>query len=367
MSATRHTDPLGKMLFRCGWRWVLLCHAIVSSLFRRHRSVPIVFYGGARQGNLGGPLVKVKRLQRYFPQSWWRYNLVYALSNAPYLSVQALNWLRYRRIPIVLNQNGVFYPGWYAGNWQRQNAEMALAYHQADYVFWQSEFCRRAANHFLGKRTGAGEVLFNAVDIDHYSPAPSRNNRPFTFLLTGKIGAHLGYRLETTIEGLSLARRLGLNARLNIAGWIEDPMAANKMVARHGIGEYVTFLGQYSQKSAPDIYRNADAYVITKYLDPCPNTVIEAMACGLPVLYSLSGGIPELVGSGAGVGMLVPEDWERIHIPSAGAIAEGMLKIEKDRNDMSMAARERAVTYFNIRNWIDQHRAVFDSLLRVKH
>ena len=328
--------------------------------------MPRVWYGGARVGNLGGPLVKVKRLQQYFPQSWWRYNLVCALSNAPYLPAMALNWLRYRKIPIVLNQNGIFYPGWYAGNWQRQNAVMAVAYHRADYVFWQSEFCRRSADRFLGRRESAGEVLFNAVDIDHYSPATSRNDRPFTFLLTGKIDSHLGYRLASTMEGLALARRAGLDARLNIAGWIEDAKAANAVVARHGVSDCVSFLGPYSQENAPEIYQSADAYVMTKYLDPCPNTVIEAMACGLPVLYSGSGGVPELVGDVAGVGLPVPEDWETIHVPSAEAIAEGMLKISRERAHMSLAARERAVDLFDIRHWIDRHRIVFDAVLRAE-
>jgi glycosyltransferase involved in cell wall biosynthesis len=288
---------------------------------------------------------------------------VYALSNAPYLLAPALKWLRYRRVPIVLNQNGVFYPGWYAGNWQRQNAVMASAYHRAHHVFWQSQFCRKSADLFLGRREGTGEVLFNAVDIDHYSPLTGRNDRPFTFLITGKIGAHLSYRLESTIEGLALVRRSGLNARLNIAGWIEDAKSATAMVARYGVSDCVSFLGQYAQENAPDIYRSADAYVMTKYLDPCPNTVIEAMACGLPVLYSASGGVPELVGSAAGVGLPVPEDWERIHVPSGEAISEGMLKISQDSGQMGAAARERAVACFDIRRWIDRHRAVFHDLL----
>ena len=37
-----------------------------------------------------------------------------------------------------------------------------------------------------------------------------------------------------------------------------------------------------------------------KYKDPCPNSVIEAMSCGLPILYSNSGGLPELVNNGCG-------------------------------------------------------------------
>lgn len=352
-------------MLRQAWRYILLLHALFAARPNRCFS-PLVFYGGARKGDMGGPLVKVKRLQQYFPQSWWRYNLVCALSNAPYLPVMALKWLRYRQIPIVLNQNGVFYPGWYAGDWQRQNAVMAVAYHRADYVFWQSEFCRRAADRFLGRREGDGEVLFNAVDIDHYFPVPDRTDHPFTFLLTGKIDTHLGYRLESTIEGLALARCAGLDARLNIAGWIEDAAAADAMAARHNLSDCVSFLGPYSQENAPEIYQSADAYVMTKYLDPCPNTVIEAMACGLPVLYSASGGVPELVGDAAGVGLPVPEDWDTIHVPSAKAIAEGMLKISRERAHMSAAARERAVALFDIRHWIDRHRAVFDAVLRVE-
>ena len=38
-----------------------------------------------------------------------------------------------------------------------------------------------------------------------------------------------------------------------------------------------------------------------KYKDPCPNSVIEAMSCGLPILYSNSGGLPELVNNRCGV------------------------------------------------------------------
>ena len=42
---------------------------------------------------------------------------------------------------------------------------MAFLYHQADYVFWQSNFCKLSADKFLGKRIGPGEILYNSVDI----------------------------------------------------------------------------------------------------------------------------------------------------------------------------------------------------------
>ena len=42
-----------------------------------------------------------------------------------------------------------------------------------------------------------------------------------------------------------------------------------------------------------------------KYKDPCPNTVIEAMSCGLPVLYSNSGGLRDIVSQDCGIGLRV--------------------------------------------------------------
>ena len=366
MTENLQRDPLRKLLLRRGWRSVLALQVLAGACLAGGGTVPRVFYGGARAGSLGGPLVKVKRLRQYFPEHRWRYNLVYALSNAPYLPKPALESLRRRRIPIVLNQNGVFYPGWYAGDWRRQNAIMAEAYHRASHVFWQSDFCRRAADRFLGTRAGRGEVLFNAIDVKHFSPSVEPALRPFTFLVTGKIGRHLGYRLESTIAGLAHARRAGLEAKLAVAGWIEDIGAAREMAERHGVASAVKFSGPYSQEEAPEVYRQADAYVMTKYLDPCPNTVLEAMACGLPVLYSASGGVPELVGPEAGVGLPLPEDWDRVHFPEPTAVGEGMLRIAGMAATMGAAARERALQLFDLERWIDRHRTVFREQLEAE-
>ncbi len=366
MSESVQRISIGRGLLRACWRGAMLAHTLFAPSRQEASALPRVFYGGARSGNVGGPLVKVKRLQAYFPRHGWNYNLAYVLSNAPYLPAAALDWLRFRGIPIVLNQNGVFYPGWYAGDWKRQNEIMAEAYHRANFVFWQSAFCRRSADHFLGKRAGKGEILFNAIDIEHFVPTKSCVKRPFTFLVTGKIGRHLSYRLESTIAGLARARNDGLDAKLSIAGWIEDASVVRSLAERHGLSDHIVVTGSYTQEHAPSIYQGGDAYVMTKYLDPCPNTVIEAMACGLPVLYSASGGVPELVGDEAGIGLSVPEEWNTVHVPSAETIAEGMLKIAANREAMSQAARERAVRYFDIRNWIERHRAVFAELLEIR-
>lgn len=367
MKEVQKIDSWEKSLLRASWRFTQTVSIFTSSFTSGGGDSVRPFYGGARSGDLGGALVKLKRLSEHFPESRWQYNLVYLLSNAPYLSARALDWLRRRKIPIALNQNGVFYPGWYAGDWQKMNKIMAIAYHRADYVFWQSEFCMRSADHFLGKREGAGEVLFNAIDTQHlFRPAEVSVDRPFTFLLTGRIDAHLAYRLESSISGLRAARNAGLDCRLLVAGWVEDSalMRSRQLARDLGIMEQVDFLGAYTQNAAPSIYHRADAYIMTKYQDPCPNTVIEAMACGLPVLYSASGGIPEQVGPDAGVGMSVPESWgDVVYTPSPEAIGAGMVEIASRAVSMSVAARRRAESKFDIAYWIQRHRQIFQHLL----
>ena len=240
---------------------------------------------------------------------------------------------------------------------------MKHAYHKASYVFWQSEFCRRAADHFLGHRSGPGEILYNAVDTRHFSPFKNRQIRPFTFLITGKIESHQYYRIESTFCALSLARSQGFDLRLIVAGYLENPQKGHALATQHGVINSVTFIGPYTQQEAPFIYNMADAYVTMTYMDNCPNTVLEAMSCGLPVLYSASGGVPELVGPDCGIGISVPESWTDVHVPPSAAIAQAMIALMKYSASYSLAARTRALEYFDIHKWINRHSAIFNSLL----
>ena len=241
-------------------------------------------------------------------------------------------------------------------------------------MFYQSKFCQLAADQFLGERAGPGEVLYNALDTEYFSPASKSRaimkyeaRRKFEFLLTGKIGQHLYYRLESTLAGLKVARDAGLDACLHVAGWV-DPQAqryAEQQVAILGLEKSVRFSGPYTQEQAPEIYRMADAYVMTKYNDPCPNTVLEALACGLPVLYSNTGGVPELVGADAGIALACAthDPWGLPVVPDAKEIGAGMLAIAERCSEFSVAARQRALERFDIVHWINRHREVFEQLL----
>jgi glycosyltransferase involved in cell wall biosynthesis len=362
-------DPLAKRAGRIAYAGILGAHAVASIPSSGRGTTPRLFFGGARTGDHGGPLVKIQRLKAQFGQHLWRYNIAYVLSNAPYLPGLALDLLKARGIPIVHNQNGVFYSAWYDGDWRQQNRRMARSFHSAQHVFYQSEFCRQAADRFLGIRKRPGEVLYNAVDTRRFHPQADAAKRPaggFTFLLTGKIDAHLFYRVQSTLQGLAEARKRGLEAKLVIAGGLDQAAgnATRQLIADLKLDGCTRIVGPYSQIEAPMLYASAHAYVTTKHQDPCPNAVLEALACGLPVLYSNTGGVPELVGTEAGVALDCDEDWERPHVPSTSDIADGMLRIAERAGEMSGAARVRAVSLFDIRHWLNRHDRIFRQLLQ---
>ena len=153
------------------------------------------------------------------------------------------------------------------------------------------------------------------------------------------------------------------NIHIYIAGIIEDLKYLISEVDKLNIRNFITFLGPYSQKDAPIIYQKVDAYITMTFQDNCPSAVIEAMACGLPILYSSSGGIPELVGENSGVGLKVNEDWEKINIPTKKQICEGFFQIIERRKLMSDCARNRAVELFDFNYWIKRHEEVFEEFI----
>ena len=103
---------------------------------------------------------------------------------------------------------------------------------------------------------------------------------------------------------------------------------------------------------------------MTKHNDPCPNTVIEALSCGLPILYSNSGGVPELVGANAGIALECKESWQTPQTPLIKDISNGMIEIASKHEEMSNSARNRAIEKFDIKKWIKRHKIIFEKLLR---
>jgi glycosyltransferase involved in cell wall biosynthesis len=331
---------------------------------------PAVFYGRdrlpGRDEVAGGGIVKCQDLLPEFPNTPERPNTVYLVSSALPVEAAYLGKLARRAgARLVLNQNGVAYPAWHGAGWERTNEPMAQVLADADHVFYQSAFCKMAADRFLGSPRGHWDILYNPVDTSLFRPATETpaGGEP-VLLCTGS--HHSFYRVQVALEVLAIVRRALPGARLTLAGgyrWRASESEAlaetRASAAALGVEQAVEIRGAYTQEEAPALYGRAQILLHTKYADPCPRVVVEAMACGLPVVYSATGGVPELVAAEAGIGVPGPLDWERDHPPSAAAMADAVLIVAGALGRYSAAARGRAVSRFDVAPWVGRHREVF--------
>lgn len=337
------------------------------------RGKPSVWYGlyhvPAPTETAAGGIIKLQHLVQQFPDDSLRFNVLYLVSSRLPDGPEALaTWARRKGAKLVLNQNGVAYPAWHGPGWELTNAPMCALLANADHVFYQSQFCKVSADKFACRAAGPSEILYNPVDTQRFVPARSaRPRRPLTLLLAGSQDAW--YRVESAIQTLGVMVKRGFNAKLLITGrlrWSPDQAACRKQAhafveALH-LRDRVEFIGTYTQQQAPAIYQRADVLLHTKYNDPCPTVVLEALSSGLPVAFSASGGVPELVGD-AGVGVAVESSWERDIAADPDALAEAIEKIQAAYDQKAAAARQRAVDRFDTRQWLARHAQVFEQLI----
>ena len=342
-------------------------------LAQRRVSVPSgevrVSYGQVRPvtgASVRGGRVKLLHLLEVFPESLDAFNILYLVSSAqPPFADEVARWARRQGVKVVWNQDGVAYAAWAGRHAAGLNATMRAAMRHADHILYQSEFCRASATRFLGSTTAPAEVLPNCVDIARFRPAdPALTEAPWTLLAAGT-HQHRA-RVVRAIEVIAELRRRGRGARLLVAGlldWKDAAADVARTVRALGVETAVEVLPPYGQDEAPAIFQRAHVLLHLKYKDPCPTVVIEALACGVPVVGSRSGGLPELVGDEAGVLLDVPDSWEELHVPAADVLAEGVIRVMDTRDQWRAAARRRAEHRFNRETWLTRHRAIFRHLI----
>jgi glycosyltransferase involved in cell wall biosynthesis len=340
---------------RAGSRWTRLLAA------GRPKSGVRLFYGHDRVPSPGeqvaGGTAKFQRLATRFPNHPTDFSLLYLGSTwLPRDLGLLLRLARRRGIPLLVNQNGVGYPGWAGDRTEAFNRPLRRILAQAEHVLYQSEFCKRAADEWVAPPGGDWEVLHNAVDVDHFTPASGSSSGGPVLLLGGD--QYQAYRLELGLETLAALLPAHPEAELLVTGRLVTPI--EPIVERLGLGGRVHVLGRYTQADAPEIFRRAHVLLHTKVNDPCPSLVIEAMACGLPVVYASSGGVPELVGDEAGIGVPHRDGFEHDDPPSAEALADALSRVISELPRYASAARHRAVERFALEPWLDRHAELFE-------
>lgn len=269
---------------------------------------------------------------------------------------------RRRGLPIVQRLDGL--------NWVQRARWSGLRYHlRAEYgnavmrflrrrvantVVYQSQFIRRWWHDWYGPARVPSHVILNGVDLREFSPQEAAQPVSDHWRLLVLEGSLAGGQSTGLFHALHLAERLSTShpVELMVAGQVDR---RTQLQARRLSRLPVQFLGVISRDRIPALIRSAHLLFSAEVNPPCPNSVIEALACGLPVVGFETGSLPELVAGEAG--RLVPyagDPW-KLDPPDIPSLAAAALTILADLPRFRRAARARAESLLGMDTMVDEY------------
>ena len=301
-----------------------------------------------------GGMVKFQRLQRAFPHRPRDFNLLYlGSSSLPTDEQQVIALARRRKAPVVVNQNGIAYPAWAGADTERLNDRLRGVLRAATHVVYQGQFCKEAADEFLGP---PGRVVGDPHERGRHAGVHAGGAR--------RTAGPCSCSRATSRRRTAWRRRSRRSRCCRTRGcwWRARSSAGSSSSISSGSPTASTSSAATPSATLPSLYRRAHVLLHPKVRDPCPNVVLEALACGVPVVHSASGGVPELVGD-AGIGVASETTWEVDVPPAPAELAEAVRTVLASLEDYRARARARAVERFDLAPWIERHRALFSELV----
>jgi sugar transferase (PEP-CTERM/EpsH1 system associated) len=214
------------------------------------------------------------------------------------------------------------------------------------------------------------QLIMNGVDTVRYAPNLPAAALPWAgdnqAFVIGTVGRLQDVKDQATlIEAFALlcaarpATRESKGLRLAVVG--DGPLRARleQKAQDAGVADLVWFAG--ARNDIPQLMRSFDLFALSSIAEGTPVTLLEAMACGVPVVATNVGGIPEVVQDGVN-GALVPAS-------NAQALAEALGRYADDRARVSAhgaAARETIERHYSVAAMVGAYTALYDQLCNSK-
>jgi len=202
-------------------------------------------------------------------------------------------------------------------------------------------------------------IIPNFVDHELYQPAPCHlleNPQPRAITLVHVSNFRPVKRIEDLIYSMCVITKNDPNAQLILVGDGPERHRIERLIDKLDLRKHILVTGYRSDVAA--MMNCADALVLCSETENAPLTILEGMSCGLPIIATNVGGIPELVQDGEN-GFLVP-------VKHPEEIAEAALKLNADPkllSKMGEKARKTVLERYTKDKVLKQYIKVYENIL----
>jgi len=260
-------------------------------------------------------------------------------------------WLKKReRLPYIIRFGGGDIPGFqerFQVLYKVLSPVLRMIWKEADALVANSEGLRQRALAFCDRYPVC--VIPNGVDMEQFTPAVEKRptDREVTLLFVSRLIERKG--LQYVIPKMKAMESVsGKRLHLLIVGDGPYRDELERLTAASELGDRVIFAGQRQKSELPALYRQGDVFILPSKREGMPNVVLEAMACGLPVVMSPCEGSKELI---QGNGIIADSDLNRFD----EAIMKALALSPQEREAMGEAGRKRAEACFSWKAIADEY------------
>lgn len=233
----------------------------------------------------------------------------------------------------------------------------------ATHIIYQSQFSRDWWRREFREISTPANVVYNGVDLTQYTPqGPEERPDEYFRLLLVEGHLHLGNSrgLETAIKLTQFMKhKQGVNVEIVVVGDVDDALKAH--IHSMAPDLWITWRGIVPRDLIPSLDRTAHVLFSADLNAACPNSVIEAMACGLPIVAYDTGALRELVKNGAGEVVPYGANLWKLESPDIASLANACIKIMQNNTPYRQAARERAEAAFGLDKMVESYLEVLVS------
>lgn len=237
------------------------------------------------------------------------------------------------------------------GNWLLATIRRNLA----DGIVYQSQFSRRWWNEKRGSLNKESTVIFNGVDLEQFSPLGEEvppQDRYRIQLVEGRYGGGYDQGLLNAVQLVKLLnQRMDKPVELRVVGEVPPQLMAQCIQS----GIPLEWMGVVRRNAIPALNRSAHLLFSTDINAACPNAVVEALACGLPVVSFDTGALAEMVTSEAGwIAPYGGNPW-KLEPADIHALADGTQQVLTKQTLYRAGARARAEEAFGLDQMVDKY------------